>query len=228
MKKAIILISGGADSATTLAIALKQQYKLYAISFDYSQRHKIELVKAQELTRNKVVSHKIIKIDCSVFQASALSNHSLSVPKFTSLQNVPKGSPITYVPGRNNLFLSYALSYAETLNIYDIFIGVHKDDFASYPDCRPEFIAKFQELANLATATTEKFSVHAPLLNLSKTQIIHEGLKLDVDYSCTISCYNPDENGISCRECLACLTRLDAFANNQALDPVQYIAANKS
>lgn len=222
MKKAIILLSGGADSATTLAIALNQHYELHAISFDYSQRHKIELIKAKEIGQNKVASHRIIKLDCSVFQASALNNGNLSVPKFASLQDIPSDVPITYVPGRNNLFLSYALSYAETLNASDIFIGVHRDDVTNYPDCREEFIAKFQELANLATATRQKISIHAPLMNLNKAQIIHQGLTLGVDYSSTISCYDPDENGLSCKECLACHTRLNAFAINNVEDPVEY------
>jgi 7-cyano-7-deazaguanine synthase len=222
MKKAIILISGGADSATVLAIAMEQKYELHAISFDYSQRHRIELVKAKEVSKNKVASHKIIKLDCSVFQSSALNNNNLFVPKFASFKDITEDVPVTYVPGRNNLFLSYALSYAENLGAHDIFIGIHRDDFANYPDCRPEFIAKFEELANIATATSKKISIHAPLLTLNKTQIIHEGLKLNVDYSNTISCYDPNEDGLSCKECLACHTRIDAFANNQISDPIKY------
>jgi 7-cyano-7-deazaguanine synthase len=222
MKKAVILISGGADSATVLAIALEQGYQVYAISFDYNQRHQIELHKAQKITKGKVVSHKIIKVDTSVFQSSALANLSLDVPKFSDFNELPTDIPITYVPGRNTLFLSYALSYAESIDAFDIFIGVHRDDFANYPDCRPEFIAQFEALANVATATPEKISIHAPLLDLNKSQIIHEGLKRGVDYSSTISCYDPDENDLSCGACLACHVRLEAFANNDTPDPIKY------
>ncbi len=222
MKKAVILISGGADSATVLAIALEQGYEMYAISFDYNQRHQIELTKAKSITQNKVVEHSIVKIDSKIFQSSALANTKINVPKFKNSSEITDDIPVTYVPGRNNLFLSYALSYAESIGAFDIFIGVHRDDFSNYPDCRPEFVAKFEELANIATAAPQKISIHAPLLNLQKSQIIYEGLKRGVDYSSTISCYDPDEEGVSCGRCLACRIRIDAFAEHGLDDPIKY------
>ena len=201
MKKAVILISGGADSATVLAIALSLGYEMHAISFEYGQRHKIELEKAQGITYGKVKSHRIIQLDYECFNSSALVNKNIDIAKYAHLSEVEDAIPHTYVPARNNLFLSYALSLAESIGACDIFIGVHGSDFAQYPDCRPEFIAKFEELANVATATNQKISIHAPLINMNKSEIIAQGLKLAVDYSNTISCYDPDEEGVSCGQC---------------------------
>jgi 7-cyano-7-deazaguanine synthase len=223
MKKAVILISGGADSATLLAIAVEQGWQLHAISFNYGQRHLIELEKAKAITSNKVASHLIIDLDRSVFSSSALVNRSYAVDKFNSVADITNEVPTTYVPGRNNLFLSYALSYAESIAASQIFIGIHASDFAQYPDCRPEFIAKFQELVNVATCAVIKIS--APLINMNKTQVIHEGLKRTVDYATTISCYDPNPDGLSCAHCVACQHRLAAFVNNDAVDPIPY--ANK-
>lgn len=220
MKKAVILISGGADSATLLAIALEQQFQLHAISFNYGQRHRIELEKAKEITNNKVAFHHIINLDSSVFSSSALINQSCLIDKFNTANEVPDQVPTTYVPGRNNLFLSYALSYAENIAASQIFIGIHASDFAQYPDCRPEFIDKFQELVNVATCS--KIQISAPLLHMQKTQVIYEGLKRGVNYASTISCYDPSKEGLSCGKCLACQHRLAAFANNNVTDPIAY------
>jgi 7-cyano-7-deazaguanine synthase len=222
MKKAVILISGGADSATVLAIALNLGYEIHAMSFEYGQRHKVELERAQSIVYAKVASHRIIKLDYECFNSSALVNKNIDVAKYWHVSQVEDAIPQTYVPARNNLFLSYALSLAESIGAYDIFIGVHASDFAQYPDCRPEFIAKFEELANVATAAIEPISIHAPLISMNKSEIIAQGLKLGVDYSSTISCYDPDEDGVSCGQCLACQVRLEAFADNGVADPVKY------
>lgn len=222
MKKAVVLVSGGADSATILAIAKTDGFSIHAISFDYGQRHLIELEMAKNLTRNHADSYRIIKLDQAVFLSSALANNKIMVEKFASTDTIPDSIPNTYVPARNTLFLSYALSYAESISATHIFIGVHGSDVAQYPDCRPEFIAQFQELANIATATQFKIQIMAPLLTLSKAQVIERGLKLAVDYSSTISCYDPDQSGISCGSCLACRVRIDAFAQNGAIDPIKY------
>ena len=219
MKKAVILISGGADSATVLAIALSLGYELHAVSFQYGQRHKIELEMAQRITYGRVASHRIIELDYSCFASSALVNKNIDVAKYSHVSEIEDEIPSTYVPARNNLFLSYALSLAESIGAYDIFIGVHASDFAQYPDCRPQFIAKFEELANVATASAEKISIHAPLIAMSKSEIIAQGLMLGVDYANTISCYDPNEEGASCGQCLACQVRLQAFADNGMTDP---------
>ena len=222
MKKAVVLVSGGLDSATVLAIAKNANYQIHAISFDYGQKHKIELEMAKQLARSYDASHMVINLDRAVFSSSALVSKSLEVPKFASLSDVENIIPITYVPARNTLFLSYALSYAESIGAFDIFIGVHASDAAQYPDCRPQFIDRFQELANVATATEQKISIHAPLLFLTKAQIVERGIKLGVNYANTVSCYNPSQEFLACGRCLACIVRLDAFEQNNVLDPVKY------
>lgn len=221
-KKAIILLSGGLDSATVLAIAQKQNYQLYALSFDYSQKHNIELESAKILAQKYQVSeHKIINLGLGEIGGSALTDESLAVP--TTEQ---KGIPITYVPARNTVFLSFSLGWAEVLNAHDIFIGVNAVDYSGYPDCRPEFISAFQTLANLATkAGVEGHSIeiHAPLIHLSKGDIIREGLRLGVDYAQTISCYTADKSGKACGQCDSCRLRREGFMQAGIPDPTPYV-----
>ncbi|WP_375327001.1 7-cyano-7-deazaguanine synthase QueC [Candidatus Tisiphia endosymbiont of Nemotelus uliginosus] len=227
MKKAVVLVSGGADSATVLAIVHKQHFEIHAISFNYTQRHNIELQKAQQLIKNyNVRQHKIINIDLGSFGGSALVDRDIEVPKYQNASELSMDIPITYVPARNTIFLSYALGFAEIIGAYDIFIGVHATDYANYPDCRPEYIDIFQKLANLATKAGmqgQNIIIHAPLINMSKTQIIKTGLDLKVDYSNTISCYDPSEAGLSCGTCHACLIRIKAFEENKVKDPLSYM-----
>ncbi|AVP87181.1 trans-regulatory protein ExsB [Candidatus Phycorickettsia trachydisci] len=219
MKKAVALISGGADSATTLAIALQQGFEVHAISFDYGQKHRIELEKSK-LVAQKAASHKVIKLDPTAFQRSALTNNNLNVPKYDSVDQIPQKVADTYVPARNLLFLSYATSYAESIGASSIFIGVHKEDFANYPDTRPEFIKSFQEVVNCGTDAQIK--IYAPLIDLDKDGVIAKGKALGVDYSNTITCYKPDDQGRSCGKCIACLVRLAAFKKNNLVDTIPY------
>ncbi|MDM8568286.1 7-cyano-7-deazaguanine synthase QueC [Thiotrichales bacterium HSG1] len=210
-KKAVVLVSGGLDSATTLAIAKSQNYTCYALSFDYGQRHKIELQAARQVTKDiGVVEHKFINLDLDNIGGSALTDSNIKVP----INGLSQDIPITYVPARNTIFLSLALGWAEVLSAYDLFIGVNAIDYSGYPDCRPEFIVAFEKLANLATKTGlegHHFKIHTPLINLTKTEIIQQGLKLGVDYDITISCYQPDERGHICGLCDACRLRKEGF-----------------
>ena len=226
MKKAVALVSGGADSATVLAIMEKENYEIHAISFNYSQRNNIELEKVKSLIKNyKVKQHRIINIDLRSFGGSALTDDTLEVPKYQDYHELQDDIPITYVPARNTIFLSYALGFAEIVGALDIFIGVHATDYANYPDCRPEYIKSFENLANLATSAGvqgNKITIHAPLINMSKGEIIKTGLALGVDYSKTISCYDPSFDGLSCGTCHACLIRLKAFEINGIKDPINY------
>ncbi len=234
-KKAIILLSGGLDSATILAIAKKEQYQIYAISFDYGQRHKIELKAAKKLAKiYQVFEHKIVKIDLRIFGGSALTSN-IAVPKNQLNQNQ---IPITYVPARNAIFLSYALAYGEVVGARDIFIGVNAVDYSGYPDCRMEFISAFEAMANLATVAggfqnsnshnynlENSFKIKTPLINLSKQEIIQIGLSLGVDYSLAHSCYDPiiQANKVyGCKECDSCLLRLAGFKANNISDPYLY------
>ncbi len=225
-KKAVTLVSGGADSSTVLAIAHKEGYEIHALSFDYGQNNVVELEKIKSLVKQyRVKSHKIIKIDLTLFDTSALTAKTIDVPKYKQASDVGDDVPITYVPARNTIFLSYALGYAEVVGARDLFIGVHQSDSANYPDCRPEYIASYEKMANLATNMGSEvggIKINTPLINMAKTEIIKTGLDLGVDYSNTISCYDPDENGLSCASCLACLIRLDAFKKNDAIDPIEY------
>lgn len=221
MKKAVILLSGGLDSATTLAIAREQGFACHALSLDYGQRHQVELQAAEQVAQAQgAVAHKIIRIDLATIGGSALTDSAISVP------TVPTpGIPVTYVPARNTVFLALALGWAEVLGAWDIFIGVNAVDYSGYPDCRPEYIAAFERLANLATrAGVEggRFHVHAPLIQLSKAQIIREGIRLGVDYSLTISCYAADEEGRACAVCDACRLRAAGFAAAGVTDPTRY------
>jgi 7-cyano-7-deazaguanine synthase len=223
MKKAIILLSGGLDSATVMAIAKQEQYQLYALSFDYGQRHKIELESAKKVANFFVAKeHKIAKIDLRIFGKSALTDN-ISVPK-NQLGN--NKIPITYVPARNTIFLSYAIAYAEVIGANNIFIGVNIVDYSGYPDCREPFIRAFEAMANLATVAGvegQKINIKTPLINLSKKEIIKIGTTLGVDYSITHSCYDPDiKNGKThpCGLCDSCLLRLSGFADNNITDPL--------
>jgi len=218
-QKAVILVSGGLDSATTLAIAKSKGYTCYAISFDYGQRHRVELQSARQVTENiGVVEHKILHLNLDSIGGSALTDSKIEVP----ISGHSNEIPITYVPARNTIFLSLALGWAEVLKANDLFIGVNAVDYSGYPDCRPEFIAAFEELANLATKAGiegQTFKIHTPLIQLSKAQIIQEGLRLGLDYSQTISCYQPSETGKACQVCEACRLRADGFRALGITDP---------
>lgn len=209
--KAVVLVSGGLDSATTLAIAREQGYACYALSFDYGQRHRSELDAAQRVALNLGArEHKIITLDLRSIGGSALTDNGIAVP-----QSPQTGIPVTYVPARNTVFLSLALAWAEVLGAQHLFIGVNAVDYSGYPDCRPEYIAAFEKLANLATKAGvegKTLSCHTPLIHLSKAQIIKEGLRLGVDFAQTVSCYNADQEGRACKQCDACRLRAAGFA----------------
>ncbi|MDO9168452.1 MAG: 7-cyano-7-deazaguanine synthase QueC [Methylobacter sp.] len=220
-KKAIVLLSGGLDSITVLALAKKQGYKCYALSFDYGQRHNAELIAAAQIAADyQVEDHKVIKLGLNSIGGSALTDEHIAVP------NTPQeGIPVTYVPARNTIFLSFALGWAEVLKLSDIFIGVNAVDYSGYPDCRPEFINAFQQLANLATKAGvegEHFTIHTPLIALSKAEIIKQGVALSVDYRRTVSCYSADEQGRACQVCDACRLRKTGFTEAGIADPTQY------
>ncbi len=221
--KAVVLLSGGLDSATVLAIARQANYTIYAISFRYGQRHQIELLRASELAAAmSVAEHITVDINLAQFGGSALTTE-MTVPKHESAQQIGTDIPITYVPARNTVFLSLALAYAESIGASDIFIGVNALDYSGYPDCRPAFIEAFERLANLATkvgVTQEQpIRIHTPLIDMTKAQIIARGLELGVDYSRTTSCYDPSPSGEPCRHCDACLLRIRGFEQNGLSDP---------
>lgn len=223
-KKAVVLVSGGLDSATALAIARADGFECHALSFDYGQRHRFELEAAQRTcVAQSVAQHVTVKLDLRQFGGSALTS-ALEVPKGRAEEEMSHGIPITYVPARNTVFLSIALGWAETLGAFDIFIGVNAVDYSGYPDCRPEFIQQFELLANLATKAgvegTGRFRIHAPLIQLTKAEIIQHGQRLGVDYSLTHSCYDPAEDGTPCGECDSCHLRLKGFAELHQRDPV--------
>ena len=229
-KPAVVLLSGGLDSTTTLAIARHEGFAVYALSFQYGQRHQIEIDAARKIAECfQVRQHIILPIDLRTFGGSALTS-AIDVPKDRSPQCMTQDIPVTYVPARNTIFLSLALAWAEVLGAEDIFLGVNALDYSGYPDCRPEFIAAFERLANLATkAGVEgrlKLKIHAPLMQLTKGQIIRRGLELGVDYGLTTSCYDPSPLGQACGHCDACLLRLQGFRENQLPDPAPYIARN--
>ncbi|MEV8606240.1 7-cyano-7-deazaguanine synthase QueC [Streptomyces griseoviridis] len=229
-RPAIVLLSGGLDSTTVLAIAKDQGFTPYALSFRYGQRHSIELEAAQRVAQVQgVARHVIADIDLRVFGGSALTS-DIEVPKHEKLEDVEEGGvPITYVPARNTIFLSFALAFAETVGASDIFTGVTAVDYSGYPDCRPEYMEAFATMANLATRAgvegTSKMTLHSPLIALSKADIVREGLRLGVDYSLTSSCYDPDEQGRACGRCDTCLLRLKGFAEAGVKDPVRYQSA---
>lgn len=221
--KAVILLSGGLDSATTLAIAIKMGFHCHALSFDYGQRHRFELESATKVAGAMNADHRIVRLDLSAaggFGHSALTD-DIAVPKEHS-----SGIPVTYVPARNTIFLSIALGYAEVIGAFDIFIGVNAVDYSGYPDCRPEFVEAFERMANLATAAAVegkgRFRIHAPLIHLTKAGIIAKGLELGVDYSLTHSCYDPSPQGEACGRCDSCRLRLAGFASAGVKDPARY------
>lgn len=222
-KQAIILLSGGLDSVTTLAWAKSEGYVCHALSFDYGQRHKFELDYARkQAALQGVASHRIVQIDLRSFGGSALTDDTIEVPKNRDTHD-ENDIPVTYVPARNTIFLSYALAFAEVTGALDIFIGANRVDYSGYPDCRPEFIKAFEAMANLAVVhalqSDEGLRIQAPLLDLSKADIVKKGVELGVDYSQTISCYDPDEAGRACGECDACQLRRAGFAANGMADP---------
>jgi len=224
--KAVVLLSGGLDSTTVVAIAREQGFSVYALSFDYGQNHKIELESAQRIAvQLGIARHVIVKVDLRSFGGSALTS-DLPVPKHRTADDMGHGIPITYVPARNTVFLSLALAWAETLGATDIFLGVNALDYSGYPDCRPEFIDAFEEMANLGTKMgTEdgkRITIHTPLIAMTKKQIVEAGLRLGVDYSQTISCYDPGEQGEACGACDACLLRLKGFSEAGVDDPAVY------
>jgi len=244
--RAVVLLSGGLDSATVLAIAKKVGYEIYAISFRYGQKHSGELARATTLAKSaEVVQHIVVDIDLSVFGGSALTDKLLAVPKSDSVENIGSEIPITYVPARNTVFLSFALGWAEVLGASDIFIGVNSLDYSGYPDCRPEFIQAYERMANLATKTGVDFvskkvgqpiRILTPLISMTKAEIIKQGVALGVDYSMTFSCYDPvlvgdDQeetsqaifNEMACGHCDACLLRLRGFEQNGLVDPSRYV-----
>ena len=220
--KAIVLVSGGLDSATTLAIAQQAGYACYALSFDYGQRHRCELDAAVRVAESlKAVEHRCFTLDLAQFGGSALTDKTIDVPK-----QAGEGIPVTYVPARNTVFLSIALAWAETIGAYDIFIGVNAVDYSGYPDCRPEYIEAYQRMATLATKTGVEghaIKIHTPLLHLSKSMIIQRGVALGVDYQQTISCYDPTAAGEACGRCEACQLRRQGFEQAGITDPTLYI-----
>ncbi|MDP7014475.1 MAG: 7-cyano-7-deazaguanine synthase QueC [Pirellulaceae bacterium] len=221
-RNAVILLSGGLDSATVLAIARGEGFTPHALSFRYGQRHDIELEAARRVARaNGVADHVILDIDLRQFGGSALTD-SIEVPKSSSVEEMPSGIPVTYVPARNTIFLAFALGFAEVRGARDIFIGVNALDYSGYPDCRPEYIAAFGRLAALATKSSVEGApaqIHAPLIDCTKADTIRRGLSLGVDYGLTTSCYDPSPGGAACRSCDACLLRARGFAEAGAADP---------
>jgi len=224
---AVVLLSGGLDSATTLAIAKNQGFACHALSFDYEQRHRLEIEAARRIAKSiGVEEHLIAKIDLRVFGQSALTA-DIDVPKNRSHADIGEGIPATYVPARNTIFLSFALAYAETIGAEDIFMGVNAIDYSGYPDCRPEFIESYQNMAALATKAGvegwQKLRIHTPLIKLSKAEIIQRGTKLGVDYASTLSCYDPTLDGKACGQCDSCLLRKKGFREANISDPSAYI-----
>jgi len=224
-KKAVVLLSGGLDSATTLAIAQKNGFDCYAMTFRYGQRHACEITCACRVAMaTGVAQHRIVEMDLAAFGGSALTDSGLDVPK--DRRCMVSEIPITYVPARNTIFLSYSLAWAEIMGAWDIYIGVNATDYSGYPDCRPEYIAAFETMANLATAAAvegkERYTIHTPIIEMTKAQIIQTGTDMGVDYSMTHSCYDPDTEGRPCGHCDSCQLRLKGFAEAGLTDPVEY------
>ncbi len=220
-KKAVVLLSGGLDSATALAIARDQGFECHALSFDYGQRHDAELAAARRVADHLgVAEHRVMRLDLGSIGGSALTDPAIAVPEAPT-----QGIPVTYVPARNTVFLSLALGWAEVLGARDIFLGVNAVDYSGYPDCRPAFIEAFEQLANLATRAGvegDRFHIHAPLIEMTKAQIIRTGTRLGVDYGLTVSCYQADESGRACGRCDACRLRAQGFAAAGVPDPTPY------
>lgn len=215
-RKAVVLLSGGLDSATCLAIARERGFESYALSFDYGQRHRFELQAAARVAEHLgAVRHHVVRVDLRAFGGSALTA-DIDVPKGRSAEDMSHDIPVTYVPARNTIFLSFALAWAEVLGSSDVFLGVNALDYSGYPDCRPEYIAAYQSMANLATRAgvkgTQRLEIHTPLMTMTKAEIIREGLRLGVDYDLTSSCYDPSPEGIACGACDSCVLRAKGFA----------------
>ena len=221
MKRAVVLLSGGLDSATVLAMARVQGFECYALSVDYGQRHHAELTAAQRVAQTLGArEHRVVNIDLTGFGGSALTDANIAVPEHAS-----SGIPITYVPARNTIMLSLALAWAEVLQAQDIFIGVNAVDYSGYPDCRPEYVAAFERMANLATQAAvegKPLTLHAPLLHLTKAEIIQQGVQLGVDYALTVSCYQADEHGRACGRCDSCRLRREGFQSAGVPDSTRY------
>lgn len=231
MKKAVVLFSGGLDSTTVLAFAKNKNFDCHAISFHYGQRHSAELKAAIRVAKHlEIAHHKIITMPNDMFGSSALTNHAIDVPKYSETTDTATAIPVTYVPARNTIFLAIALGYAESIGAHDIFLGVSSVDYSGYPDCRPEYLAAFEQLANLATkegVEGRKISVHAPLLYLSKAATIQLGIANGVDYSKTVSCYRADlESGAACGQCDSCTYRKKGFEEAGLQDPTLYWTNN--
>ena len=223
---AVVLLSGGLDSATTAAIAMSEGFRVHALSFSYGQRHRFELEAARRVAESlRVSEHRVATIDLRVFGGSALTD-DIEVPKGRDSEEMAQGIPVTYVPARNTIFLSFALAWAEVLGANDIFIGVNALDYSGYPDCRPEFIRAFEQMANLATKAgvegRQRLTIHAPLMHLTKAQIIRRGMELGVDYGLTSSCYDPSPDGKPCGQCDSCFLRRKGFRENGIDDPLPY------
>jgi len=225
MKRSVVLLSGGIDSTTTLAVATAEGYEPYALSFDYGQRHRIETEAARRVADSLgAKEHRVAKIDLRIFGGSALTD-DVDVPKKRSGAEIAQGIPVTYVPARNTIFLAYALAWAEVIPASDIFLGVNAIDYSGYPDCRPEFIEAFESLANLGTKAGiegKHFHIHTPLIKFSKAEIIRKAVKLGVDLSLTHSCYDPSPEGLACGACDSCLLRLKGFREAGTKDPIPY------
>lgn len=231
MSRAVILLSGGLDSATTAAIAKSEGHELFALTIDYGQRHKIEIESAKKIADHLgIEKHVIMPINLRLFGSSSLTSN-MAVPKDTPLEQIGQTIPNTYVPARNTVFLALALAYAESVGAEKIYIGVSRVDYSGYPDCRPEFLQAFNTLANLATKAgveSASFSIEAPLLSLTKKETILRGLELGIDYSLTFTCYDPSPEGKSCGRCESCQLRSNAFKETGIPDPVEYIVPTKS
>ena len=226
-KRAVVLLSGGLDSATTLVLAREKGFRCYALTFAYGQRHRREIEAAKKVAESLgAAEHRFINIDLAAFGGSALTDLTIDIPRDRIHSDEPNDIPVTYVPARNTIFLSYALAWAEVLGAFDIFIGVNSTDYSGYPDCRAEFIAAFEKTANLATAAAVKgegrYRIHTPIIDMTKAQIIRAGTERGVDYSLTHSCYDPDERGRSCGRCDSCRLRLKGFAEAGLKDPIEY------
>ena len=224
--KAVVLLSGGLDSTTILALATHQGFAVYALTFRYGQRHEAEIAAARQVAaRFGVAQHVVAEFDLRLFGGSALTS-DIAVPKDRTPEAMAHGIPVTYVPARNTIFLSFALAWAEVLAANDLFIGINALDYSGYPDCRPEYLEAYQRMANLATKAgvegRQHLTIHAPLMHMSKAQIIRIGLELGVDYALTSSCYDPAADGAACGRCDACLLRLKGFAEAGATDPLHY------
>lgn len=225
-RRAVVLLSGGLDSATTLALCRQQGFEAFAISFRYGQRHAVELAAAEAVARQQQVArHIVVDIDLRPFGGSALTS-DMPVPKHDDVSEIGMGIPLTYVPARNTIFLSLALGWAETLDTGDLFVGVNAVDYSGYPDCRPEYIAAFETMANLATRAAvlgeRRVAIHAPLIHWTKAEIIRQGVTLGVDYALTTSCYDPSPTGLACGHCDSCLLRRRGFQDAGVADPTRY------